>query len=168
MAEKGSAKASPIGPLAIVAVAVVGMVLVGTRTVDLHVLAGGWFTHHWLAWAGALFIAIYTVAFYVLKSRKRDSYDTLLRVHVYGGLLSATLIALHFAHHVTRPAEFYPDLGTGIVLFAALVISVFAGFLMRFRWLRGGMREWRLFHTGAAGAFYLVIVVHTLQGLGVL
>ena len=168
MTEKGSAKASPIGPLAIVAVTVVGMVLVATRTIDLHFLVGGWFTHHWLAWAGALFIAIYTAAFYVLKKRKRDSYDMLIRVHVYGGLLSATLIALHFTQHVTRPAEFYPDLGTGLVLFAALVVAVSTGFLMRFRWLRDGMREWRLFHTGAAGAFYLAVVVHTLQGLGVL
>ncbi len=168
MVEKGTDKASPFVPLAIVAVAAVGMVLVGTRTVDLHVLVGRWVVHHWLAWAGALFIAAYTVAFYVLKSRKRELYAPLLRVHVIGGLLAATLIALHFAHHITRPAEFYPDLGTGVVLFASLVISVCTGLLMRYRWLRGGMREWRLLHTGAAGAFYLAVVVHTLQGLGVL
>ncbi len=168
MTEKGSAKGSPIGPLAVVAVAVVGMALVGTGTVDLHFLAGGWFAHHWLAWAGALFIAIYTAAFYVLKSRKREGYDTLLHVHVYGSLLSAALVALHFTQHVTRPAEFYPDLGTGLVLFSALIVSVITGFLIRFRWLRDGVREWRLFHTGAAGAFYLAVVVHVLQGLRVL
>jgi len=168
VAETGSEKASPVLPLAIVAVSVAGVALVGTRTVDLHVLVGPWVIHHWLAWAGALFIAAYTVAFYVLKSRKRELYAALLRVHVIGGLLAATLIALHFAHHITRPAEFYPDLGTGIVLFASLLISAFTGLLMRYRWLRGGMREWRLLHTGAAGAFYLTIVVHTLQGLGLL
>ncbi len=168
MAENHRRHESPGIALLIVVAALALMAGTGTRIIDLHLLVGRWLLHHWISWAGALFIAVFTPAFYVLKQRKRNSYSVLLRVHVFGGLAAASLVSLHFTHHVTRPAEFYPDLGTGVVLFAAMALSVITGLLMRYRIAAGGMREWRLIHTGSAVTFYLTIGVHVLQGLGVL
>jgi hypothetical protein len=149
-----------------VAITLVLMAAVAVRLIDIHFIIGPWFAHHWLTWIGTLFIGVYTPVFYMLKRRRRDIYDALLRVHVFGGLLAVALVALHFTQHVTRPAAFYPDLGTGVVLFSAVALSAFTGLLMRYRILTGGTREWRLLHTGAAVTFYLAIGMHIATGLG--
>lgn len=157
---------SPVVALLIVGVVIAVMVGIGTRLIDIHFLVGPWLFHHWLSWAGALFVAVFTPVFYVLKRRGGNMRTTMLGVHVYGGLLAAGLVSMHFIQHVTRPAEFYPDLGTGIVLYAAMVLSVITGFLIRYRLLKGGMREWRALHVGAAVTFYLAIGMHIATGLG--
>lgn len=168
MAEKRGGHESPMYALALIVVTVGLMIAVGVRAIDLHFFVGPWFLHHWITWAGSFFIAIFTPVFYVLKRQRGRNINPLLLVHVFGGLLSALLISLHFTQHVTRPAEFYPDLGTGVVLYAALVFSAVTGIFMRYRIASGGMREWRLIHVGAAGAFYIAIVMHVLTGLNIL
>jgi hypothetical protein len=152
--------------LLMIAVMVALMVAVGLRLIDMHFVVGPWFLHHWLPWFGAAFIGVYTPVFYILKRQRKDIRDALIAVHVIGGLFAVALISLHFTHHVTRPAEFYPDLGTGIVMFSALTLSVLTGVLMRYRLLAGGMREWRLLHGGSAVTFYLTVGVHIAEGLG--
>lgn len=168
MAEDRSRHRSVLAVVLPVAAILVLMAGVGTRMIDMHFLIGPWFLHHWISWAGALFIAVYTPVFYVLKRRDRSRYEQLLTIHVFGGLIAIALVSLHFTQHVTRPAEFYPDLGTGIVLYAGMALSLLTGVLIYLRLAAGGMREWRLVHVGAAGAFYLAIGVHVLQGLGFL
>lgn len=162
----GRSPESPYAPLAIVAATVALMFAVGTRTLDLHVVFGPWFAHHWISWAGAVFITLFTPVYYVLKRKRREHYSGLLRVHVFGGLLSVTLVSMHFIQHVTRPPEFAPRLGTGVVLYAAMALLVATGLLIRQRWLSGGMREWRMLHAGAAVTFYLTIGMHAAKGLG--
>ncbi|MDF1542319.1 MAG: hypothetical protein P1P71_04315 [Anaerosomatales bacterium] len=168
MTEKQSERGSPAIVLLIIAATAAMMIGVGTRNLDLHFTIGPWNLHHWLSWFGATFIALFTPAFYVLKRRSRESREALLPWHVFGGLIAAAAVSAHFIQHVTRPAEFYPDLGTGIVLYTALAISVLTGVLMRHRLLSGAMREWRALHVGATVTFYLAIVMHVLTGLGVL
>jgi uncharacterized BrkB/YihY/UPF0761 family membrane protein len=167
MPEKRSDRDSPTIALLVIAATGVVMTGVGTRFIDLHFTVGPWNMHHWIAWTGAAFIALFTPLFYVLKRRSKESREALLTWHVFGGLLAATAVSAHFIQHVTRPAEFFPDLGTGIVLYSALAISVFTGVLMRYRLLTAGMREWRALHVGATVTFYLAIVVHVLEGLGI-
>jgi hypothetical protein len=40
------------------------------------------------------------------------------------------LVSIHFAHQVTRPASNYPDLGTGIVLYATMILLVTTGMVL--------------------------------------
>jgi putative solute:sodium symporter small subunit len=157
---------SPIVALLIVAATIVLLAAVATRTIDLHFEVRGWNLHHWMTWAGALFVAFFTPFFYVLKRRGGNTRATLIGIHMYGGLLAAALVSTHFMQHVTRPPEFYPDLGTGVVLWVAFVLSVLTGFLIRYQWLKGGMREWRAIHVGTAVTFYLAIGMHIATGLG--
>jgi hypothetical protein len=168
MADSRTRHDFPAAALLIVAGTIALMVGVGTRAIDLGLTIGPENLHHWFSWAGALFIALFTPVFYVLNRRRGERHNALLGAHVYGGLLAIALVSAHFTQHVTRPAAFYPDLGTGVVLYAAVVLSAMTGFLIRYRLVSKGARHWRALHTGAAVTFYLTIVVHVMRGLGIL
>ena len=168
MPERRSGSDSPVIALVLIAATAALMVGVGTRLVDLHFTIGPYNMHHWIAWAGGAFVALFTPVFYVLKRRSKESREALLPWHVFGGLLAAAAISAHFTQRVTRPAEFYPDLGTGIVLYSAMTISVITGVCIRYRVLAPAMREWRALHVGATVTFYLAIAGHVLKGLGVI
>jgi DMSO/TMAO reductase YedYZ heme-binding membrane subunit len=83
-------------------------------------------------------------------------------------MLSFLLISIHFWGQLGRPAQFYPDLGTGIVLYIVMVLLVWTGFSERFQILPKLGRKWKFLHINMATAFYLVILVHILHGLGLL
>jgi hypothetical protein len=121
--------------------------------------------HHWFSWTGAGFIAVYLPIYAVLKRRYQGSIKTLLPIHVFGNLLSFVFISIHFSHHVTRPAQAYPDLGTGIALYTAAVILIITGFILRFQLDKKGWKSWRWLHTGMMLSFYLVVILHILHGL---
>jgi hypothetical protein len=129
---------------------------------------GGESLHHWFSYGGAGFIAIYLPIYSILKRRYPNKLKTLIRIHVFGNLLSSAAISIHFSHHLTRPPQTFPDLGTGIALIAALIILVITGFVLRFRLARKGWTSWRWVHTGTVLSFYLIIVLHILHGLGVI
>lgn len=166
MAERHD-KESAIVALMMIGVTVAFMVGVGTRAIDLHFVVGPWNAHHWFSVAGASFIALFTPVFYVLKRRNKERYKLLLAIHVFGGLVAVGLVAVHFSQHVISSVGYVPRPGTGVVLFAGVTLSVLTGFLVRFRPIKAGMREWRALHSGAAVSFFLTIGVHTLKGLGV-
>lgn len=87
---------------------------------------------------------------------------------MYGNLIAIALITVHFSQQLSRPAEFYPDLGTGIALYVTLVVLVVTGILMRFGIGRARYRWWRYLHGGVTTTLYIVIVFHALHGLGVI
>ena len=123
---------------------------------------------HYVAFAGTLYIAFGVVLFVVLKRRTPSKYKMLLRVHVFGNLLSFLFVSLHFAGQLGRPADFYPELGTGLALYIGMVLLVATGFALRFHVFRGlGPATSRFVHAAMALGFYLIIVVHILHGLGV-
>jgi hypothetical protein len=124
--------------------------------------------NHWLGWLGVVFVAVYTPLYYVLKRRYAKRAKTLLGTHVIGNLVSFMLISVHFASQMGRPAQFFPDLGTGVVLYPVMIILVVTGIFQRFQIARNLGRKWRFLHTSLATSFYLVIFVHILQGLGIL
>jgi len=124
--------------------------------------------NHWLGWLGVVFVAVYTPLYYVLKRRYAKRAKTLLGTHVIGNLVSFLLISVHFASQMGRPAQFFPDLGTGVVLYPVMIILVVTGIFQRFQIARNLGRKWRFLHTSLAASFYLVIFVHILQGLGAL
>ena len=125
---------------------------------------------HWLGVLGTLFIVFFTPVYYVLKRRYPRSLKVLLKVHVFGTLFSLILISVHFAQQMSRPPQFYPDLGTGVISYIATFILVLTGFLHRFRVLEGGgvypPHRNRFLHISITFTFYLVVVFHALRNFG--
>jgi hypothetical protein len=121
---------------------------------------------HWFVWTGTIYIAIAVPVIALLKKRRPQRYKTLFRTHVFGNLLAFMLISLHFASQISRPATSYPELGTGIFLYTAMVLLVGTGFLQRFQLIPSiKPQSYRFIHVGSAVAFYLIIIVHILHGL---
>lgn len=124
---------------------------------------------HYIAFAGTFFIAFGVILFAVLKRRFFNRYKMLLRVHVFGNLLSFLLVSLHFAGQVGRPADIYPELGTGLAIYVGMVLSVATGFVLRFKVFRSlSSVSSRFVHAGLAFVFYTIIVVHILHGLSII
>ena len=139
------------------------------RWIQLHVSVGAFFVDHWLVIVGVLFVAVFTPLHIWLKRRFPKRIQTLIRIHTLGNLSSFMLISMHFAQQIGRPAEFYPDLGTGIALYAVMVIMVVTGLLQWFRIAITRLgKYWRFVHTSVAISFYLIIVIHILQGFRVI
>ena len=135
---------------------------------QLHIYVGPYYIHHWLSWTGSTFIALFTPIYYLFKRRNPQNIKTLLSVHVFGNLLAFMFISIHFTQQISRPAQFYPDLGTGIVLYATVLLMVATGFFMRFQIGNIARKKLRFIHTSATVTFYLIILVHILHGLGII
>jgi hypothetical protein len=153
--------------LALVVTTAILMYAVYARLLVLRFEVAGESAHHVLSWAGVLFIAIYTPIYYWLKRSYPNRYRTLLGVHMFGNLTAVMALSLHFTHQITRPATAYPDLGTGVVLYPAVLLLVLAGFVLAFGFSKK-YDHWRFFHSSLAVTFYMVIVVHLLHGLGMI
>ncbi len=138
------------------------------RWLQLSDFVGPFRFHHWTGWIGTLFVAVYIPLYHILKRRYPQNSRTILGTHVIGNMLSFLLISIHFWGQLGRPAQFYPDLGTGIVLYIVMVLLVWTGFSERFQILPKLGRKWKFLHINMATAFYLVILVHILHGLGLL
>ena len=123
--------------------------------------------HHWFTITGTFFIAVFTPIFYFFKRRYINRYKAILSAHVFGNLIAFVLITIHFAHQIGRPAQFYPDLGTGIVLYPAVILLVISGFSNRFNLFKG-KRYFSFLHKSVPIMFYFVIVVHLLHGLRII
>jgi steroid 5-alpha reductase family enzyme len=145
------------------------------RWFNLRFQIGPYYFTHWLSWIGTLFIAIYTPIYYVLKRRNPKQVKTLIKVHMFGNLLAVMLISIHYAQQMGRPAQFYPELGTGLALYIVMFILVATGFFHRFKFLEklGRYRlllphQNRYLHIAITLTFYLVIIVHALRNVGLL
>jgi uncharacterized membrane protein YidH (DUF202 family) len=140
-----------------------------SRWIQLNFFVGSFRFTHWLSWIGTLFIAFLTPAYYVLKRKYPKMLKTLIKIHIFGNLISFLLISIHLAQQVGRPPRFFPDLGTGLVLYVVMPVLVASGFLHRFQILKSIKPHLnRFFHVSITLSFYLVIIVHILQGLNVL
>jgi hypothetical protein len=139
------------------------------RWLNFSFRIGPYYFTHWLAWIGTLYIAFSTPIYYILKRRRPGMLKKMLAIHMHGNLLSFMLISTHFFQQISRPTRFYPDLGTGIALYAIMLILVTTGFLHRFQILRSiSPHHNRFLHISITTGYYIVIVVHILQGLGFL
>jgi hypothetical protein len=94
---------------------------------------------------------------------------TLFRIHVFGNLIAFLLISLHFVAQISRPILFFPQLGTGIALYADMVLLVATGFTHRFALIPQIKFQTRKFiHVGLTFTFYIIIIVHVLHAFNVL
>jgi hypothetical protein len=123
--------------------------------------------NHWFVWIGTLYIAFTVPIISMLKRRYLSKFVALFRVHVFGNLLAFLLISLHFVGQINRPAEFYPDLGTGLALYIIMLLLVATGFTHRFQLIPRFKSQTRRFvHVGLSFSFYIIIGIHILHGLG--
>lgn len=153
--------------LFLVLISMIFMALIYFDLINVGFLVGSYRFHHWLVIVGSFYVAIISPFFAVLKRIKLNSFRSLMRVHVFGNLLAFVLVSIHFAGQLSRPLAFYPDLGSGVGLYFAMALLVFTGFLLRYGLVSGGSRRFlRLIHVLSVAFFYLVILVHALQGFG--
>lgn len=139
------------------------------RWIDVRFRIGQYFFTHWLSWIGTLFIALFAPIYYVLKRRIPSLVRRLVPIHMFGNLLSFLLISTHFFQQISRPPQFYPDLGTGVALYVVSVLLVASGFIHRFQLLGSTVpHQNRFLHVSVTSAFYIIIVVHILQGIGII
>ena len=124
---------------------------------------------HYVAFAGTLYIAFGVILFAFLRRRNPSKYNMLLRAHTLGNLSAFLLISLHFAGQIGRPANFYPNLGTGLALYIGMVALIVTGLALRFSIFRNfSPTTNRSVHAGLAFGFYLIIGVHILHGLNII
>ena len=143
------------------------MVFIYFDFVNVGFVFGPYRFHHWSVILGAFYVALVTPFFAILKRTKPDKLRYLLRIHVFGNLLAFVFVSIHFAGQLSRPLEFYPDLGSGVGLYGSMGLLVFSGFFLRYSLVAGGSRRFlRLIHVLAVVSFYLVIVLHALHGFG--
>jgi len=151
----------------IVLISVILMALIYFDLISVGFVIGSYRFNHWAVIIGAFYIAIITPVFVLIKRSKPGSLRNLLKFHVFGNLLAFLLISVHFAGQLSRPLEFYPNLGTGVGLYIAMSVLVFTGFFLRFSLVAGEYRKGlRIVHILAVLSFYIVIIFHVLHGFG--
>jgi hypothetical protein len=154
---------------AILIITIAAMLVVILHYVRIGFFVGPLRLNHWLVLVGTIYVAIAVPVIAILKESHPQRHETLFRTHIFGNLLAFMLISLHFASQISRPATSYPELGTGIFLYTAMILLVGTGFLQRFQLIpRIKPQSYRFAHIGSAFAFYLIIVVHILHGLAIL
>jgi hypothetical protein len=80
-------------------------------------------------------------------------------------LLAVLLVSIHFAHQVTRPASNYPDQGTGIVLYATMILLVKTGMVLISNIGTKIVKQTRFLHPAFDLTFYTAIIMHIIQGM---
>jgi len=96
---------------------------------------GPYYFGHWLGWIGTVYIAFATPTFYILKRRYTNRLRLMVGFHVFGNLFAFLLISLHFAQQISRPPQFFPELGTGIIQYFAVLLLVSTGFIHKYHTL---------------------------------
>lgn len=145
------------------------MLVIGLKMERFSQIIGPFRLTHWFVWTGTIYIAIAVPIIAILKKRQPQLYKTLYRTHVFGNLLAFLLISMHFAGQISRSATSYPELGTGIALYTAMVLLVGTGFLQRFQLIPSiKPQSYRFVHMGSAVTFYLIIFIHILHGLSII
>lgn len=154
--------------LTLLAIAAVFSVVAFFQWYSLSFFVGSLFFVHWLGIAATLFIATLIPVYYVLKRKRPRTTKTMLKVHVFGNLLSFMLVSVHFAQNTGRLSGFYLRLNLGFVLFLVLAIIVATGMIERFGHKPKLAQYTRPIHRYTVAVFYLVAVIHTLQGFNVI
>ena len=155
--------------LSIIIAALFLMVVDNLGLIHFGYFIGPFRANHWFVLLGTFYIAFSVPIIAKLKQKHNSKFLTLFRLHVFGNLSAFLLISLHFAGQISRPAEFYPDLGTGLTLYIIMILLVASGFTHRFNLIPKIKSQTRKFvHIGLSFSFYIVIGIHMLHGFGFL
>jgi len=135
---------------------------------DFGFVIGQYRFNHWLGWIGFLFILIHIPLYVTMKRKYVNKIRLFLGIHVLGNLTAYLLISIHFASQISRPAQFYPDLGTGLALYIFMITLVITGILQRFNLLSNKRKTWRFLHTSSVAALFVIILIHILHGINII
>jgi hypothetical protein len=144
---------------------------------ELNFFVGPFRFTHWLGIIGSLFVFLFTPVFYVLKRKPIRALSLLLKIHIFGNLFSFLLISIHFAQQVSRPIRFFPDLGTGVILFIIIPLIIITGVIHRFgimRRTKPSLNRYakphlnRYIHTSFSISLYILIIVHSAHGFNLI
>ncbi|MCW4035464.1 MAG: hypothetical protein NWF03_08890 [Candidatus Bathyarchaeota archaeon] len=138
------------------------------RWYSLSVFVGPYLFIHWIGLIGTVFITVFTPIYYILNRKRPKSRRTLLKLHVYGNLVSYLLVSVHFAQHLGRLSSFVSNLGEGTVLFVVLTTITATGIMERFQIAKSQQKTVKLVHHYAVIVFYAVVLLHTLQGFNII
>jgi hypothetical protein len=120
---------------------------------------------HWIGWIGIFYLLVFTALSVVSKRKAIKLYPKLFRVHVVGNLLATVFATVHFMQQVTRPAENYPVLGTGVVLYISVIGLALSGYGSAFRFFRAEGKKARFLHTSLAVTLLMVVIWHIIHGI---
>jgi len=120
---------------------------------------------HWIGWIGMGYLLVFMALSVVSKRKAIKLYPKLFRVHVIGNLLATLFVTVHFMQQITRPAENYPDLGTGVILFISVMGLALSGYGTAFRFFRTEGKKARFLHTSLAVTFLIVVIWHIIHGI---
>lgn len=120
---------------------------------------------HWIGWIGALIIALITPIYPIIKRKYAQHLKKMMDIHVTTNLIGVLFVSIHFTHQVTRPVTAYPDLGTGLVLYIAMILLSISGMMMISGIASRFFKQIRFLHPAYAITFYTVIIIHILQDL---
>jgi hypothetical protein len=123
---------------------------------------------HWIGIAATTFIAFFIPIYYILKRTKPRKIKTLLKIHVFGNLLAFLLVSVHFSQNLGRLAGFYPRLSDGFILVLIMTVIVTTGVIERFARKPKLVKYTKPIHRYSVFVFYLVILVHALQGFNII
>ncbi len=113
---------------------------------------------HLASYIGGFWVAISTPIYFVLKRRSPKHLKTMLKIHVLGNLLAFDLITTHYVHREANSVF----LGTGIVLYVAVLSLVVTGVIQRFNVMKGLRNQVNFVHVSMTTAFYLILVIHVI------
>ena len=155
--------------LLIVVVAASFSVATYMRWIGMSFFMGPLRFSHWLTIIGTSYIAIATPVFVILKRFYPQKMSGLFRFHIFGNLAFFTLISIHFASQMGRPATAFPELGMGLALYIAMALQVASGFTQRFAFTeRINLKTNKFIHASLIMVFYIVILFHIMHGFGII
>jgi hypothetical protein len=123
---------------------------------------------HWIGWIGTIYLFIASPALPIIKRKAPSRYKNTLGIHMIGNLIAVLLVSIHFAQQVTRPATAFPQLGTGVVLYAAMILLVSTGLARYSGIIKHHARRVNFLHASFTVMFYFVIIVHILHGISII
>ena len=130
---------------------------------NLYFYTGPYLVHHWLGWIGALYIAIITPIYHLLKHRYPHYLRILLSIHMFGNLAAFSSISIHFTQVMTISVL----LETGLALYVIVALMVLTGLMQRLRLLPSLRKTWRFVHVSLSLSYYIVLSIHILRNVGI-
>ena len=134
---------------------------------SLTFFVGSFLFIHWLGLIATFFVAAFIPIYYVLKRKRPKKRKILLKIHIFGNLFAFLLIAVHFAQNVGRLAA-STKLGDGVALFLVLTITIATGFPERIRPREKWVRYTKFVHRYINAIFYVITLIHVLQGFNII
>ncbi len=157
--------ASAIIAVTIVVVALIFLRVFRLPSVQINMLGASNSLVHLFGWVGTLYVAFAVPVYPIVKRKFPRHLRVTLNIHMIGNLLAVLLVSIHFAHQVTRPDNNYPDLGTGVVLYATMILLVATGYALYSGLSKRFSKQVRFLHPALALTFYIVIVMHIIHGI---